>query len=54
MGTTGNFTLSLPGEAGVKQSGWIQANIFGGDMATNEDVKAAVEIIAGEVRMRYI
>lgn len=52
-GTTGNFTLSLRGKAGVKHSGWIRANVFGGDVATNEEVKEVVEIIAGEVRTRY-
>ena len=32
-------------------SGWISAHIFGGDVATDEEVKAAIEIIVGEVRM---
>lgn len=49
-GTAGNFSLSLPSIAEGEESGWILADVIGGDVATNAEVKAAVESIAGQVR----
>lgn len=47
-GTAGNFSLSLPTVSEGEASGWIQANVISGDVATDAEVKAAVEVIAGE------
>lgn len=49
-GTTGNFSLSLPTVAEGEESGSILADVVGGNVATDAEVKAAVEVIAGQVR----
>lgn len=51
-GTAGNFSLSLPSIAEGEESAWILADVVGGDVATDAEVKAAVEVIAGQVRNR--
>lgn len=51
-GTAGNFSLSLPSIAEGKESAWILADVVAGDVATDAEVKAAVEVIAGQVRHR--
>lgn len=50
-GTAGNFSLSLPSVTAGEESGWILADVVGGDVATDEEMKAAVEVIAGEARI---
>ena len=49
-GTAGNFSLSLSTIAEGEESGRILADVVGGDVATDAEVKAAVEVIAGQVR----
>lgn len=51
-GTAGNFSLSLPSIAEGKESAWILADVVSGDVATDAEVKAAIEVIAGQVRNR--
>ena len=53
-GTAGNFSLSLPSIAEGKESAWILADVIGGDVATDAEVKAAVEVIAGQVKHRLL
>lgn len=47
-GTRGNFSLSLPTVSEGEVSGWIQADVISGDVATDAEFKAALEVIAGE------
>lgn len=45
----GSFSLSLPSVAEGEASAWVQADVLTGELATDDDVRAAVEAIAGEV-----
>lgn len=48
-GTMGNFTLSMPSAALAAESASIKANIWSGDVATDAEMTAAIEAVAGEV-----
>lgn len=45
----GSFSLSLPSIAEGQASGWVQVDVLTGELATDDDVRAAVDEIAGEV-----